>query len=128
MLDGTATLFAGKSIPIGWDSFGQIVSGGCTFLDKTSLIAEFIECNSKVSLVIRPRRFAKTVNLTTLRDFFSIPIHPDNVDYRRELFVDTKITERQSLFDTHFCKYPVIFLSLKVWRYLHPDCYCELFC
>ncbi len=119
MLDGTATLFAGKSIPIGWDSFGEIVSGGCTFLDKTSLIAEFIECNSKVSLVVRPRRFGKTINLTMLRDFFSIPIHPDNEDYLRKLFKDTKIMkERPDLFDKHFCKYPVIFLSLKVWCYL----------
>jgi hypothetical protein len=129
MLDGTATLFAGKSIPIGWDNFGEIVNGGCSFLDKTSLIAEFIECNSKVSLVVRPRRFGKTINLTMLRDFFSIPIHPDNENYRRELFKDTKITkERPDLFDDYFCKYPVIFLSLKVWHYLHLDCYCELFC
>src|SRR5581483_8116939 len=119
MLDGTATLYAGKSIPIGWDSFGEIVNEGCTFLDKTSLIAEFIECNSKVSFVFRPRRFGKTINLTMLRDFFAIPIHPDNEDYRYELFKDTKITERQSLFDTHFCKYPVIFLSLKVWYYFY---------
>jgi len=119
MLDGTATLFAGKSIPIGWDSFGEIVNGGCTFLDKTSLISEFIECNSKVSLVVRPRRFGKTINLTMLRDFFSIPIHPDNEDYRRELFNDTKIMGRLDLFDKHFCKYPVIFLSLKVWYYFY---------
>ncbi|PKK63378.1 DUF1703-domain-containing protein [Rhizophagus irregularis] len=103
----------GKSIPIGWDSFSKIVNGGCTFLDKTSLISEFIECNSKVSLIVRPRRFGKTINLTMLRDFFSIPIHPDNKKYHRELFIDTKIMEKQSLFDTHFCKYPVIFLSLK---------------
>src|SRR4051795_5069989 len=114
MLDGTATLFAGKSIPIGWDSFGEIVNGGCTFLDKTSLISEFIECNSKVSLVVRPRRFGKTFNLTMLREFFSIPIYPDNEDYRSEIFKDTRIMEKRDLFDTYFCQYPVIFLSLKV--------------
>ena len=115
MLDGTATLFAGKSIPIGWNSFSKIVNGGCTFLDKTSLISEFIECNSLVSLVVRPRRFGKTINLTMLRDFFSIPIHLDNEDYRCELFKDTKIMGRLDLFDNYFFKYPVIFLSLKVW-------------
>jgi hypothetical protein len=53
-----------------------------------------------------------------LKEFFSIPIYPDNENYRRELFKDTKITERSCLLDGHFCKYPVIFLSLKVWRYL----------
>src|SRR5436190_3930399 len=119
MLDGTATLFAGEKIPIGLDSFKEIVNRGSTIVDKTLLVADFIECNAVVSLVVRPRRFGKTINLTMLRDFFSIPIHPDNEDYRRELFKDTKITERQSLFDTHFCKYPVIFLSLKVWYYFY---------
>ena len=63
MLDGTATLFAGKSIPIGQDNFSEIMNGGYTILDKTSLIAEFIECNSKVSLVVRPRRFGKTIKI-----------------------------------------------------------------
>jgi hypothetical protein len=91
----------------------------CTFLDKTLLIAKFIEDDSKVSLIVRPRRFGKTVNLNMLKDFFSIPIHPDNVDYRRELFKDTKIMkERPNFFDDYFCKYPVIFFSFKVWSYL----------
>ncbi|GBC05413.1 hypothetical protein RclHR1_06200018 [Rhizophagus clarus] len=48
-----------------------------------------------------------------LKEFFSIPIYPDNEKYRHELFRDTKITERSYLLDSHFCKYPVIFLSLK---------------
>ena len=116
MLDDTATLFTGEKIPFGLDSFKEIVNRGSTIVDKTLLVADFIECNAVVSLVVRPRRFGKTINLTMLRDFFSIPIHPDNKDYRRELFVDTKIMkERPELFDEHFCKYPVIFLSLKVW-------------
>ncbi|CAB5187524.1 unnamed protein product [Rhizophagus irregularis] len=48
-----------------------------------------------------------------LKEFFSIPIYPDNENYYRELFRDTKITERSCLLDSHFCKYLVIFLSLK---------------
>lgn len=65
-----------------------------------------------------------------LRDFFSIPIHPDNEGYRRELFKDTKIMkEKPDLFNEYFCKYPVIFLSLKVcYLFSRLNCYCELFC
>uniref|UniRef100_U9SXY4 AAA-ATPase-like domain-containing protein n=1 Tax=Rhizophagus irregularis (strain DAOM 181602 / DAOM 197198 / MUCL 43194) TaxID=747089 RepID=U9SXY4_RHIID len=66
-----------------------------------------------VSLVVWPRRFGKTTNLTMLKEFFSIPIYPDNENYYRELFRDTKIMERSCLLDSHFCKYLVIFLSLK---------------
>ncbi|RGB22823.1 hypothetical protein C1646_822395 [Rhizophagus diaphanus] len=113
MTQGTATLFAGEIIPSSWGHFDEIVNRGYTFIDKTSLIAEFIECASGVSLVVRPRRFGKTTNLTMLKEFFSIPIYPDNEKYRRELFRDTKITERSCLLRDHFCKYPVIFLSLK---------------
>ncbi len=130
MLDGTATLFTGKGSPIGLDNFSEILNRGYTIIDKTLLIADFVDCVAMVSLVVRPRRFGKTINLTMLRDFFSIPIHPDNKDYRRELFKDTKIMkERPELFDDYFCKYPVIFLSLKVCYLLSRlDCYCVLFC
>ncbi|RIA98263.1 hypothetical protein C1645_812983 [Glomus cerebriforme] len=48
----TATLFTGKSIPIGWDSFGKIVKEDCTFLDKMSLISEFLNCDLKVSIIV----------------------------------------------------------------------------
>ena len=118
MLDGTATLFAGKGSPIGLDNFSEILNRGYTIIDKTLLIADFVDCVAMVSLVVRPRRFGKTINLTMLRDFFSIPIYPDNENYRREIFKDTRIMEKRDLFDTHFCKYPVIFLSLNVWCYL----------
>ncbi|RGB31707.1 hypothetical protein C1646_708301 [Rhizophagus diaphanus] len=118
---GTATLFAGKSIPIGKGHFDRIVNGGCTFIDKTSLIAEFIESNSYVSLVVRPRRFGKTTNLTMLKEFFSIPIYPDNENYRRELFRDTKITEHV---------YSIVtFASIRLSSYLSRYgviCFCTL--
>jgi len=80
MLDGTATLFAGKGSPIGLDNFSEILNRGYTIIDKTLLIADFVDCVAMVSRVVRPRRFGKTINLTILRDFFSIPIHPDNKD------------------------------------------------
>ncbi|CAB4482635.1 unnamed protein product [Rhizophagus irregularis] len=87
MTHGTATLFAGEKILVGLDSFKEIVDRGSTIIDKTLLISEFIECKGIVSLVVRPRRFGKTINLTMLREFFSIPIHPDNKDYRYELYL-----------------------------------------
>jgi len=115
IIGGTVTLFVGKGIPIGINSFNQIADRGFTFLDKTLLISEFLECNAGVSIIVRPRRFGKTTNISMIRDFLSIPNYPDNVDYRRELFKDTKVAERLDLFEKHFCKYPVICISFKVW-------------
>ncbi|RIA99390.1 hypothetical protein C1645_811643 [Glomus cerebriforme] len=113
MTHETATLIAGEKILVGLDSFKEIVGRGSTIIDKILFISEFIECKAIVSLIVRPRRFGKTINLTMLREFFSIPIHPDNENYRYELFKDTKIMERSDVYNKHFCKYPVIFLSLK---------------
>lgn len=96
ILDGTATLFTGKNFPIGRVS--EIVKGDCFFVDKTSLISEFIDYDSKVSIVIQPKWFGKTTNLTMLRDFFSIPIQPD---YQYDLFKDTKIEERLVIYISH---------------------------
>ncbi|CAI2188082.1 7108_t:CDS:1, partial [Funneliformis geosporum] len=73
---GTVTLFAGKGIPIGISSFDQILNRDFTLLDKTLLIADFLECNSVVSIIMRPRRFGKTTNISMLRNFFSIPTIP----------------------------------------------------
>ncbi|CAB4431050.1 unnamed protein product [Rhizophagus irregularis] len=108
---GTATLFASEKILVDLDSFKEIVNRSFTIIDKTLLISEFIECKAIVSLVVRPRRFGKTINLTMLRKFFSIPIYPDNEDYRRELFVESKIMERPDLFDKYFCKIVVVRLG-----------------
>uniref|UniRef100_U9TZU7 AAA-ATPase-like domain-containing protein n=1 Tax=Rhizophagus irregularis (strain DAOM 181602 / DAOM 197198 / MUCL 43194) TaxID=747089 RepID=U9TZU7_RHIID len=113
MTHGTATLFAGEKILVGLDSFKEIVNQSSTIINKTLLISKFIECKEIISLVIRPRQFGKTINLTMLRKFFSIPIHPDNKNCRYELFKDTKIMERSDVYNKYFCKYPVIFLSLK---------------
>lgn len=88
-------------------------------MDKTLLISDLLESSTRVALVVRPRRFGKTTNLTMLENFFACPIEPDNKEHRQELFIGSKIwNEKRELFDEHFCKYPVISLSLKVQSYL----------
>src|SRR3990167_4886154 len=43
------------------DNFGDLVRENCLLVDKTLMIKEFLE-GKKTSLVIRPRRFGKTIN------------------------------------------------------------------
>ena len=98
-------------------SFKNIVTRNHTFVDKTLLVAEFLEDNASIVLVLRPRRFGKSVNLSMLRDFFYIPIAPDSKECRESLFKDSNImTQRRDLVDEHFCKYPVIYIDLKVMQ------------
>ena len=54
---------------IGTDDFKELIGDGGYFVDKSLLIREIIE-GSKVTLIPRPRRFGKTLNMTMLRYFF----------------------------------------------------------
>jgi len=59
-----------KRIPIGVDDFKDLVEGNYYFADKSLLIKEILESGAKVTLIPRPRRFGKTLNLSMLRYFF----------------------------------------------------------
>jgi len=112
-------LHVGNKLFIGHSVFDEVVNGNHTFIDKMLLIAEFLDETdpTHVALVLRPRRFGKTTNITMLQNFLAIPIHPDNEQYRRALFKGTLIETcdiGQDLFEKHFCKHPVISFSLKV--------------
>ena len=66
-----------KRIPIGVDDFSELVSEQQNFLfvDKTLMIKELIDRGTKVSLIIRPRRWGKTLNMSMLRYFFSSQVN-----------------------------------------------------
>ena len=61
-----------KPLPIGNDLFRVIREEGYYYIDKTLLIKDFIEFQGTVTLITRPRRFGKTLNMTMLREFFDI--------------------------------------------------------
>jgi hypothetical protein len=91
---------------IGTDDFKELIDEGGYFVDKTLLIREIIE-GSKVTLLPRPRRFGKTLNMTMLRYFFE---KSDlNQDY---LFDGYAITDHPDCM-SHQGQYPVIYLTLK---------------
>lgn len=94
-----------KTISIGAQSFEFIRKNDCFFIDKTGLIREWWENADTVTLITRPRRFGKTLNLDMLNCFFS-----RKYEDRGELFEGLSIWE-----DEKYRKlqgsYPVIFLS-----------------
>ena len=52
------------AMPIGVDDFSELITKNYCFVDKTRLIQEILEGHSKVTLITRPRRFGKTLNLS----------------------------------------------------------------
>ena len=94
-------------LPVGTDSFSKIRSGNYYYVDKTLLIKHLIELPKEVTLVTRPRRFGKSLNMSMLDDFFNIDKNSEN------LFKGLKIAEEKELCDKWMNKYPTIFVSFK---------------
>ena len=61
-----------KKIPIGTKSFSRLVEGNYYFVDKTLMIKEFLDRVTDVTLITRPRRFGKTINMSMMAEFFDI--------------------------------------------------------
>ncbi len=92
-------------ISIGHQDFETIRKEGYFYVDKTKFIREWWENRDSVTLLTRPRRFGKTLNLSMLEKFFSLEYAG-----RGELFEGLSVWE-----DEKYRKlqgtYPVIFLS-----------------
>jgi len=95
----------GIIVDIGVQSFEKICARKSFYIDKTNLIKEWWENGADVTLITRPRRFGKTLNLSMLECFFS-----NKYAGRADLFEGLSIgndEEYRKLQGT----YPVIFLS-----------------
>ena len=98
-----------KDFPIGISDFKEMIDDNY-FVDKTRFIAHILDHpGTKVTLITRPRRFGKTLNLSMLKYFFSI----DNADEHRYLFNNLEIEKLGTRYMNHFGSYPVILFSLK---------------
>ncbi len=55
--------------PIGIQSFDQIINEGYLYIDKTKLIYDLVQ-NGKIYFLSRPRRFGKSLLVSTLECYF----------------------------------------------------------
>ncbi len=77
-------------------------------MDKTDLISEFLEDRCKILLITRPRRFGKTLNLSTLRYFFD----RENASENQRLFEGLRVSENALAMAEQGTR-PVIYLTFK---------------
>lgn len=61
-----------RTIGIGNQNFETIRKEGYFYIDKTSFIREWWESGDSVTLITRPRRFGKTLNMSMVEHFFSV--------------------------------------------------------
>ena len=96
-----------KRIPLGKSDFKEIIEGNYYYCDKTKLIEDILDKGFEGNLFTRPRRFGKTLNMSTLKYFFDVR----NAEEDRKLFKDLYI-EKSGYFDKQG-QYPVILISFK---------------
>ena len=92
-----------KKIPIGMSNFRKLRMQNNQYIDKTKMIEMLLNSGDEVTLITRPRRFGKTLNMSMLAEFFDI------TKDSRELFKDTHIYETKCVKEMN--KWPVIFIS-----------------
>lgn len=92
-------------ISIGNQDFISIRKNNCFYIDKTDFIREWWENQDSVTLITRPRRFGKTLNMSMTEYFFSVN-YSDMGQYFKELSIwkEERFREIQGT-------YPVISLS-----------------
>ena len=94
-----------RVVGIGKQSFEKIIKEKCFYVDKTAFIKEWWDNKDDVTIITRPRRFGKTLNMDMLKCFFSNE-YKDRGDLFEglDIWKDEKYRELQGT-------YPVIFFS-----------------
>ena len=77
-----------RTVSIGNQDFEKMIQRNCFYVDKTSFIKEWWENEDEHTLITRPRRFGKTLNMSMLKCFFS-----NKYADRGELFEGLEIWE-----------------------------------
>ena len=91
-----------KKIPIGRDDFKDIIEKDFYYVDKTKIIEKILDTGAYVSLFSRPRRFGKSLMISTIDEFFNIEKKQENKNLFKGLYIDkSKYKKEQG-------KYPVI--------------------
>ena len=88
--------------------FEWYIQSGLPYIDKSLFIKKFFSSGAKSTVILRPRGFGKTLNMTMLKCFLD-----ENQKNSRDLFEGLKIMKEDRIVDKHMGKHPVAFLSLK---------------
>ncbi|MFR1599380.1 MAG: AAA family ATPase, partial [Coprobacillus cateniformis] len=74
-----------KTIGIGIQDYRKLIENNHYYVDKTLLIKDFLDDGCEVTLITRPRRFGKTLNISMMAEFFDI------TKDSKDIFTDTNI-------------------------------------
>ena len=94
-----------RTVAIGIQNYSELIEKNYFYIDKTAFIKEWWESGDAVTLIARPRRFGKTLNMSMTEQFFSLKYAG-----RSDLFEGKRIWEDEKFRELQGT-YPVISLS-----------------
>ena len=93
-----------KELPIGISNYREAKEEKRYYIvDKSKMIEDFLKSGTKVTLITRPRRFGKTLNMSMMAEFFDV------TKDSKDIFEGTYILESEYV--SYMNHYPTIFLS-----------------
>lgn len=94
-----------RTVSVGTQDFEELIQRDNFYIDKTRFIKEWWENEDAVTLITRPRRFGKTLNMDMLKRFFSVEYKDNGQIFQKlNIWKEKKYRKLQGT-------YPVIFLS-----------------
>lgn len=94
-----------RAVAIGYQNYKELIENNAFYIDKTLFIKEWWENLDKVTLIARPRRFGKTLNMSMVEQFFSVDYAGQgNLFENMNIWKEEKYRQMQGT-------YPVISLS-----------------
>ena len=98
----------------GKENFRDLIEGGRYYVDKTQYLRTIFEYDSDRLLMLRPRRFGKTLMMSTIKSFFEMNYeNPGDTSVQQELFKGLEVMKDTEFCREHMGQYPVISLTLK---------------
>ena len=96
-----------KQLPVGIQTFSEVINRNCLYVDKTAYIQKMLEL-SKYIFLSRPRRFGKSLLVSTLQSYF---------EGRKDLFKGLYIEQVEK----EWTEYPVVRLSLASSKHMEKE-------
>ena len=94
-----------KTVGLGIQDYEKVIEQNNFYIDKTKFISEWWRSNDDITLITRPRRFGKTLMLSTVEKFFSV-----RQGNNEELFKGLNISKDTEMMEE--CgRWPVLFIS-----------------